>query len=38
MDTNTSQTIHTAVIHWARARFHTDEYELLAPPEEENRK
>jgi hypothetical protein len=25
MNTNTSQTIHTAVTHWARARFHTDE-------------
>ena len=25
MDTNTSQTIHTAVTEWARARFHTGE-------------
>ena len=25
MDTNTSQTIRTAVTHWARARFHTAE-------------
>ena len=25
MDTNTSQTIHTAVTDWAQTRFHTDE-------------